>query len=79
MTESGALLGKAYKAQQTTPHSTAQQMAYSKRMAAFVRAAESLGCCVLWSSPGREADDMIGSLAQGLLVGALMGNLRAHA
>ncbi len=50
--------------------SAAQQTAYSKRMAAFVRAAESLGCCVLWSSPGMEADDMIGSLAKGLLVGA---------
>ena len=46
----------------------AQQRApQAKRLKPFVSAAESLGYVALWSDPGREADDLIGSLVAGLV------------
>lgn len=40
---------------------------HAQRMKRFVAVAESLGFAVVWSRPGWEADDMIGSLATALV------------
>eukprot|EP00798_Chlamydomonas_sp_ICE-L_P002688 gene2686-12921_t len=55
---------KGSKVRRAEPKSTAS---YSSRMSAFVREAEAAGFTVLWSAPGLEADDMIGSVSAKLL------------
>ena len=57
----------SFDLQMDTGQVTQPRAPQAKRLQPFVAAAESLGFCVLWSEPGREADDMIGSLASGLV------------
>ena len=41
--------------------------ALTARLRPYVEASEALGFSILWSAPGREADDAIGALAAGLV------------
>ncbi|GAX84437.1 hypothetical protein CEUSTIGMA_g11857.t1 [Chlamydomonas eustigma] len=65
-------LSKTGKEPASTPFSRSKQSVHGhqssrQRLGVFVDVAEALGCVVLWSEPGLEADDKIGSLVSGLV------------